>query len=138
MMYALQKFKHFLLEQHFKMFIDHSALRYPVNKPVLRGRICTWFLLFQEFAFEVVVKLGILDAWPDHLSRITNERNQEAWTTIFLMHNSFQCILMMNTFLISLNFLVQDFPQWNTTLRIRRIWWVELHITNLLHDTCII
>jgi hypothetical protein len=35
--YALQKFCHYLLGGHFKMFIDHSALKYLVNKPVLGG-----------------------------------------------------------------------------------------------------
>jgi hypothetical protein len=39
MVYALQKFCHYLLGGHFKMFTDHSALRYLVNKPVLGGRI---------------------------------------------------------------------------------------------------
>jgi hypothetical protein len=38
--YALQKYKHYLLGKHFKMFTDHSALKYLVNKPVLGGRIC--------------------------------------------------------------------------------------------------
>jgi hypothetical protein len=70
--YALQKFRHYLLGKHFKMFTDHSALKYLVNKPVLGGRICRWLLLFQEFDFEVIVKLGKLNVGPDHLSRITN------------------------------------------------------------------
>jgi hypothetical protein len=47
MVYALQKFHHYLLGGHFEMFIDHSALKYLVNKPVLGGRICIWLLLFQ-------------------------------------------------------------------------------------------
>jgi hypothetical protein len=72
MVYALQKFRHYLLGKHFKMFIDHSTLKYLVNKPVLGGRICIWLLLFQEFDFEVIVKPGKLNAGPDHLSRITN------------------------------------------------------------------
>jgi len=54
------------------MFTNHSTLRYLVNKRVLGGRICRWLLLFQEFDFEVVVKLGRLNAILDHLSRITN------------------------------------------------------------------
>ena len=37
MVYALQKFRHYLLGGHFKMFTDHSALKYLVNKPVLAG-----------------------------------------------------------------------------------------------------
>jgi hypothetical protein len=72
MVYALQKFRHYLLGKHFKMLTDHSALKYVVNKPVLGGRICRWLLLFQEFDFEVIVKPGELNAGPDHLSRITN------------------------------------------------------------------
>ena len=52
------------------MFIDHSALKYLVNKPVLGGKICQWLLLFQEFNFEINVKPGRLNAGPDHLSWI--------------------------------------------------------------------
>lgn len=36
--YALQKFRHYLLGGHFKFFTDHSALKYLVNKLVLEGR----------------------------------------------------------------------------------------------------
>jgi hypothetical protein len=46
MVYALQKFRHYLLGKHFKMFTDHSTLKYIVNKPMLGGRICRWLLLF--------------------------------------------------------------------------------------------
>jgi hypothetical protein len=56
--YALQKFRHYMLGFHFKFFTHHSALKYLVNKPVMEGRICRWILLFQEFSFEVIVKLG--------------------------------------------------------------------------------
>jgi hypothetical protein len=37
MVYALEKFKHYLLGKHFKIFTDHYALKYLVNKPVLGG-----------------------------------------------------------------------------------------------------
>jgi hypothetical protein len=39
MVYALQNFKHYLLGKHFKMFTDHSTLKYLVNKVVLGGGI---------------------------------------------------------------------------------------------------
>jgi hypothetical protein len=70
MVYALQNFIHYLLGSHFKMFTYHSTLKYLVNKPVLGGRICRWLLLFQEYDFEVVVKLGKLNAGLDRLSHI--------------------------------------------------------------------
>jgi hypothetical protein len=72
MVYALHKFRHYLLGKHFKMFTNHSTLKYLVNKPMLWGRICIWLLLFQEFDFEVIVKPRKLNAGPDHLSRVAN------------------------------------------------------------------
>jgi hypothetical protein len=70
MVYALQKFRHYLLGSHFKMYTNHYVLRYLVNKPVLGGRICRWILLFQEYDFEVIVKPGKFNSGPDHLSCI--------------------------------------------------------------------
>lgn len=46
MVYPLQNFRHYLFGEHFKMFTDHSALKYLVNKPILGGKICRWLLLF--------------------------------------------------------------------------------------------
>jgi len=34
MVYALQKFTHYLLGRHFKMYTDHSTLKYLVNNHV--------------------------------------------------------------------------------------------------------
>jgi hypothetical protein len=58
MIYALQKFRHYLLGFHFKFFTDHSTLKYLINKPMLKGRIRIWLLLFQKFSFEVIIRLG--------------------------------------------------------------------------------
>lgn len=46
MVYALQKFRYYLLGAHFKMFIDHSTLKYLVNRIFLVGKSFWWFLLF--------------------------------------------------------------------------------------------
>jgi hypothetical protein len=70
MIYDLQKFRHYLLGSHFKFFTDHSALKYLVNKPMLEGTICRWLLLFQEFSFEFIIKMGRCNVAPDHLSRL--------------------------------------------------------------------
>jgi hypothetical protein len=70
MVYALQKFCHYLLGGHFKIFTDHFTLKYLVNKPVLGGRICRWLLHFQEYDFEIIVKLERMNKGPDHLSRL--------------------------------------------------------------------
>jgi len=58
MVYGLHKFRNYSLASHIKMFTDHSAPKYLVNKPLLGGKICRWLLLFQEYDFEIIVKLG--------------------------------------------------------------------------------
>jgi len=70
MVYVLHKFCHYLLGGHFKIFTDHSALKYLVNKPVLGGRIWRWLLLFQEYDFEIIVRPGRMNKGPDKLSRL--------------------------------------------------------------------
>lgn len=77
MVYALQKFMNYLMGSHFKMYINHYALRYLVKKPVLGGNICTLLLLFQECDFEVIVKPKKLNSGPDHLSRILTGEDAE-------------------------------------------------------------
>jgi hypothetical protein len=72
MVYALHKFIHFLLGKHFKMFTDHSSLKYLVDNPVLAGNLCRWLLLFQEFDFEEIFKPGNMNAGLDHFSMVTN------------------------------------------------------------------
>jgi hypothetical protein len=67
MVYALQKLYYYLLGSILIFFIDHSALNYLVNKPGLGGHICCWLLLFQEFDFEVMVKVGKHNVGSDHL-----------------------------------------------------------------------
>jgi hypothetical protein len=70
MVYALYKFHHYLLGGHFKMFTNHSALKYLVNNPLLGEGICRWIFLFQEYDFEIVVKPRRMNKGPDHLPRL--------------------------------------------------------------------
>ena len=70
MVFALQKYRHYLLVNPFIFYTDHQALKYLVSKPLHHGIICRWLLLFQEFEFEVVVRPGKLNVGPNHFSRI--------------------------------------------------------------------
>ena len=72
MVYAVKKFKHYLLANRFIFFVDHHALMYLVNKPCATGRIVRWFVILLEFDFTIAVKPGRSHQRADHLSRITN------------------------------------------------------------------
>ena len=58
MVYAVNKFRHYLLGNRFIFYVDHLALRYLVNKPQVLGRLARWLLLFLEFDFKVIYKPG--------------------------------------------------------------------------------
>jgi hypothetical protein len=62
-----------LLEGHFKFFIDHSTLKYLVNKSILEGASADGYYCFKEFNFEVMVKLRRTNVGLDHLSRVETE-----------------------------------------------------------------
>jgi len=64
MVYALQKYRHYLLGGNFKMYTDQFVLKYLVNKHVFEGRTYRWLLLFKEYDFEVVVKPRCLNGGP--------------------------------------------------------------------------
>lgn len=72
MIYALKKFRHYLLANKFIFFVDHQALLYLVKKPCTTGRIVRWFVILLEFDFEVAVKKGRMHQRVNHLSRITS------------------------------------------------------------------
>lgn len=58
MVHRLQNFRHYLLGGNSKMYTNHSTLKYLLDKRMLGGKMCKWLLLFQEYDFEVIVKLG--------------------------------------------------------------------------------
>jgi hypothetical protein len=58
MNYVVKKFKHYLLENIFTFFVDHQALLYLINKPIVTDRIARRLLLLQEFDFKIIFKLG--------------------------------------------------------------------------------
>ena len=70
MVFAIQKYQHYLLADPLFFFNYHQALKYSVNKPLHHGRIYHWMLLFQQFEFEVVLRLGKINVIPDHLSQV--------------------------------------------------------------------
>jgi hypothetical protein len=70
MVYALHKFKHFLLGNKFVFYLDHMALVYLVNKPQVLGRITRWLLLFLEYEFTIVYKPGRTHVVVDVLSKL--------------------------------------------------------------------
>lgn len=101
MVYAVKKFRHYLLANKFIFFVDHHALLYLVNKPCFTGRIVRWFVILLEFDFNVFVNPRCSHQRADHLSRITNGEAPIGVMTIFLMEHFLWLKLLLdglNTF----------------------------------------
>ncbi len=58
MVYALHKFKHYLMGNWFVFYVDQMGLVYLVNKPQVSGQIARWLLLFLKYEFKIIYKPG--------------------------------------------------------------------------------
>ena len=53
MVFALDKFKNYLLGTSIVIFTDHSALKYLLNKKDAKARLIKWIILLQEFNIQI-------------------------------------------------------------------------------------
>ncbi|RVW34657.1 Retrovirus-related Pol polyprotein from transposon 17.6 [Vitis vinifera] len=77
MVFALDKFKNYLLGTSIVIFTDHSALKYLFNKKDAKARLIRWILLLQEFNIQIKDKQGVEKVVADHLSRVKVESHFE-------------------------------------------------------------
>ncbi|KAK8508033.1 hypothetical protein V6N11_073541 [Hibiscus sabdariffa] len=68
--FALEKFRSYLLGTNITVFSDHAALRYLMSKKEAKPRLIRWILLLQEFNLKIKDKKGRENLVADHLSRI--------------------------------------------------------------------
>ena len=70
--YAINKFWHYIITYPTFVHIDHAAIMYLMNKPITPGRITRWSLLLQEFYITIVDKLRKDNVVVDFMSRMDN------------------------------------------------------------------
>ena len=68
--FALDKFRSYLIGSTTIVFTDHSAIRYLLTKQDAKPRLIRWILLFQEFDIVIKDKKGTENVVADHLSRL--------------------------------------------------------------------
>ena len=75
--FALEKFRSYLIGTKVVVFSDHAALRYLLTKKDAKPRLIRWTLLLQEFDLEIRDKKGSQNVVADHLSRLVGGSKQE-------------------------------------------------------------
>jgi hypothetical protein len=74
--FALDKFRSYLLGSKVIIYSDHAALRHLLAKKETKPRLIRWILLLQEFDIKIRDKKGIENVFANHLSWIQFETPQ--------------------------------------------------------------
>ena len=98
--FALEKFRPYLLGSKIIIFTNHSALRYLMMKKDAKARLIRWILL-QEFDLEIRNKKGVENVIANHLLHISNSPCNE----------------------LSIN---EDFPDENLLAIFREPWFADI------------
>ena len=71
--YAINKFHHYIIGYEFFVHTDHSAIIFLMNKPITDGRVTRWLLLLQEFNITIVDRPGRENLVAYFLSHIQHD-----------------------------------------------------------------
>nr|CAN60998.1 hypothetical protein VITISV_010331 [Vitis vinifera] len=73
--FALDKFRAYLVGFFIVVFIDHSTLKYLLTRQDAKARLIRWILLLQEFNLQIKDKKRVENVVADHLSRLAISHN---------------------------------------------------------------
>ena len=71
--FALERFRSYIVGSPITIFADHVALKYLLSKQDTKPWLTRWILLCQEFNLNIKDKRGVENVAAHHLSRLISE-----------------------------------------------------------------
>jgi len=71
--FALEKFRSYLVGSKIVIYTDHTTIKYLLRKADSKPQLIRWILLLQEFDLVIKDKKGSKNVVANHLSRLVNE-----------------------------------------------------------------
>ena len=113
--FALEKFRPYILGSKIIVYTDHAALKYLLFKEEAKPRLIQWVLLLQEFDLEIKDKKGSENSMADHLFRLHTTSSTEISDT-FPNEQLLAVVTKVPWFAHIVNYLItKSVPEyWNT------------------------
>ncbi|XP_019158165.1 PREDICTED: uncharacterized protein LOC109154882 [Ipomoea nil] len=109
--FALEKFRSYLLGTKVIVYSDHAALRYLMKKQEAKPRLIRWILLLSEFDVEIKDKKGSENLVADHLSRLVHIEPEPPLQEAFPDEHLLAATVVLPWYANVVNFLVANkFP----------------------------
>jgi adenosine deaminase len=87
--YAIYKFRHYVTSYPNFIHIDHTTVKYLMNKPITNSKVTRWLLLLQEFDITIADRPGKENVVADFLSRLHVNDDNSPIDDSFLDENLF-------------------------------------------------
>ena len=104
--FAINKFMHYITGYEVFVHTDHSAIKYLMNKPLTSSRVTRWLLLLQEFNITIVDRSGKSNVVGDFLSRLDSPCEATPINDDFLYEHLFAMSTDSPWFAVIANYLV--------------------------------
>ncbi|XP_059431555.1 uncharacterized protein LOC132165068 [Corylus avellana] len=106
--FALEKFRSYLLGTKIIVYSDHAALRYLMTKKEAKPRLIRWILLLSEFDLEIKDKRGTENCVADHLSRLVHVEDELRLQETFPDEQLFSASVTLPWYANIVNYLVTN------------------------------
>ena len=136
--FALEKFRSYIVGSPVTIFTYHAALKYLLSKQDSKPRLTRWILLCQEFNPTIKDKKGVENVVANHLSRLVSETTSEGLSIGDTFPDEQHFALVHYPWYANIvNYLVigQIPSQWTTQHKRKFLW--TLKNTTFMIPTCL-